>query len=133
MSESSDQAALFDFLARMEGRYPALAFVKHTPNGEKRDIVTATRLKRMGVRAGVWDVEFLYPNQADIAGRVPGHYRGLAVELKVGKNDLTPDQRRWREHYDYNHWATCVCHTWTDAARLLLTWVGGNPDEVEGL
>ena len=133
MSEQTDHLALFNFLARMEGRYPAFAYVKHTPNGEKRDIITAARLKRMGVRPGVWDIEFIYPNQGEFEGVTAYWYHGIAIEMKSKLGALSPDQRRWQEHYRQNEWATYVCHDWTEAARLLIRWVGGNPDDVEGL
>lgn len=57
----------------------------HTPNGGKRHIKTAVRLKRMGVRAGVWDFYFRK------AG-LPTHWE----EFKHGSNKLTPEQIAWR-------------------------------------
>jgi hypothetical protein len=153
MSEQTEHEALADFLLRMEGRYPALAFVKHTPNeadggGEKKRIpytkrdgsqgwkmvpLETLRGPSRGIKPGVFDWEFLLPNQGEFYGVTYGWYHGIAIELKVGKNDLSPDQRRWKEHYLQNDWATYVCYDWTEAARLLILWVGGNPDDVEGL
>lgn len=133
MSEATDQMALFDFLKRMEGRYPVLEYVRHCPNGEKRDKATAARLKRMGVRAGVWDVEFLQPNLAPIEGYTIGYFRGVAIELKHGGNTLTIPQQRWEVHYRTNRWFCAIAYEWTFAAHLLVRWVGGDPEEVLGL
>lgn len=150
MSETSEQRALFDFLARMEGRYPLLAFVKHTPNeangggntvtlrgpnGKMRNVpVEVLRNAQMGVKAGAWDIEYLGPNEGSIPELCPADfYRGLAIEMKAKNGRLSDEQKEWREHYRANGWHTKVCDDWTVAARLLLRWVGGNPDEVIGL
>lgn len=130
MSEATDQAALFDFLARMEGRYPALKWAFHVPNGEKRDKATAAKLKEMGTKPGVPDVIFpwaYYDERANIA------YPGCVIELKHGRNSTTPDQDAWLEHFRRCGWFVAVFHDWMHAARLLLRWVGGDEREVEGL
>ena len=130
MSEATEHEALFDFLSRMEGRYPDVKWAFHTPNGEKRDKATAAKLKRMGVRAGVPDVLMPIMNAAPIGGEF---FVGLAIELKVGRNTVSDEQAAWLECLQLNGWATYICYDWVDAARILIRWVGGNPDDVEGL
>lgn len=53
----------------------------HVPNGGKRNVREAAKLKRMGVLAGVPDLIFIR------AGAV------YMLELKAGKNDTTPIQK----------------------------------------
>ena len=57
----------------------------HTPNGEKRDRRTATKLRLMGVRAGVPDIALLF--------RGALHF----IELKAGKGRESKDQVEFRE------------------------------------
>ena len=58
----------------------------HVPNGEARDPRTGAKLKAMGVRPGVSDLEFVF--------QVPRP--NLYLELKARGRDLTPDQKIFR-------------------------------------
>lgn len=53
------------------------AFWTHPPNGGKRNIIVATKLKKMGVKPGIPDVLIFDQKNG---------YSGFAIELKVGKN-----------------------------------------------
>lgn len=55
----------------------------HVPNGGSRNIIEATKLKKMGVRPGVSDIIICHPKKTQIA----------FIELKVGKNKLTDSQK----------------------------------------
>lgn len=130
MSERTEQEALFDFLARLEGRIPELKWAFHVPNGEKRDKATAARLQRMGVRKGVPDV-LLPVTRYDPQTNIVSH--GLAIELKHGRGRETPEQLMWLGYLKRQGWQTATCYGWTEAARLLVRYLGGNPDEIQGL
>tara|TARA_R110002096_G_scaffold375919_1_gene569715 strand:+ start:153 stop:545 length:393 start_codon:yes stop_codon:yes gene_type:complete len=58
-----------------------------TPNGGKRDIGTAMKLKKEGVKRGIPDFIVLYPNAL---------YCGLLIEFKRpdGKGVVSKDQKR---------------------------------------
>src|SRR5690349_751155 len=56
----------------------------HVPNGGKRNVREAARLKRMGVRAGVVDLHFCMPK-----GQL------AVIELKVRPNGTTKEQDRF--------------------------------------
>lgn len=60
---------------------PPEAFAWHVPNGGKRSKITATRLKRLGVRAGIPDVHILH------RGRL------ITIELKDKGKKPSPVQR----------------------------------------
>lgn len=57
----------------------------HCPNGEKRDKITAAKLKGMGVRAGVPDLIFIFPKGVT-----------LWVELKLKDKDLNTKQEEFK-------------------------------------
>lgn len=152
---------LVDWLRKIgEPVYPDLHFVKHTPNealgsgsdtkavrqpnGTFRNVpISVLRGAQMGVRPGVWDFEFLYPNVTPITlppmfpghpGVVSGSYLGFAFEMKAEGGDLSDDQQIWGEHYARNGWFTAVfTGDWAPAARLLIRWVGGDPAKIRGL
>ncbi len=59
----------------------------HTPNGEERDKRIAAKLKSMGVRRGVADLQFLFPVPAP----------NLFLELKARGRVLNDDQKIFRD------------------------------------
>ena len=61
------------------------------PNGGKRNAIEAAKLKRTGTLAGVADLFVMCIHRS--AGKL---YHGLFIELKIGKNKLTPDQELFR-------------------------------------
>lgn len=82
-SEHKLQVALIDYLAfalRPELECRAI------PNGEKRHIRVAQRLKNEGVRRGTPDIFICLP-----AGRIAW------LEMKAAKGSLSPDQKAFRE------------------------------------
>ena len=79
----------------------------HTPNGEARSIVTASRLKSMGVRAGVWDFAIF-----------SRHFDGVIfAEVKSKKGALSPSQKSFRDEM-LKH-SKAAFYVWTDAAQAL--------------
>ena len=58
----------------------------HTPNGEGRDPRAGAKLKAMGVRPGVSDLQFVFSTPQP----------NLFLELKARGRDLTPDQKIFR-------------------------------------
>jgi hypothetical protein len=69
-----------------ERRHAALRALFHVPNGEYRPIHVAVRLKRMLVRAGVFDFILLWPSAC-------GKYSGLILELKAKTNPRASKQQ----------------------------------------
>lgn len=126
MSETTDQMALFEFVARFQDRIPDLAWLFHPANGEKRDKATAGKLKSMGVRAGVPDV-WLPVTRYDPARNVVRN--GVVIELKCGANKETPEQRAWLGFLQRQGWEAHICYEWTHAARILVTYLGCDPKE----
>lgn len=53
LSESQEQIYLFQWAELNRRRMPELGLLFHVPNGGKRSMATARRLKAEGVKAGV--------------------------------------------------------------------------------
>lgn len=111
MTESDHQKALITWARLSVGRYPDLKYLYSIPNGGKRHIATAARMKAEGARVGVSDLHLPIPR---------GMFHGLWIEMKSVKGRLSPEQSEWLDAMKgYGH-AAYVCRSW-DEARTVLT------------
>lgn len=88
------------------------------PNGGARSKAVAGRMKAEGLKAGVWDLKLEIP-----VGRCPG----LWIEMKAGKNTLTPEQSAWRERMKRLGFQCVVCWDWEVARNHILVYLGALP------
>ena len=151
-TEAQSQIALFDLLARLEGRYPLLRYVHHcaseSAGGQKvrrsytkRDGTTGHKMvpmdvlrdARMGSKPGVHDVLIFCRNRCAVAGFPPRYFVGATAELKTMTGRVSADQARWTRHLTDEGWYCLECRDWCDAARLIIPWCGGDLRDVEGL
>lgn len=86
-SEHQSQSAFFD-LVRL--KYPRCELIYAVPNGGHRHKLTAVKLKREGVKAGIWDITVDVP---------AGDCHGLKMEVKSGNNKLTKEQKKMEAAY----------------------------------
>lgn len=77
------------------------------PNGGARDAITGARLKAEGVRRGALDLVLAWP--------VKG-FHGLFIEMKVGDNQTTEEQRDFIDYLDAAGYKTAV--HWTAAGAI---------------
>lgn len=96
-------------IKHLDFEHPGLLYC-HVPNEGKRSPLKAQLL---GIRAGAPDVLVFEPR---------GKYVGLAMELKVGKNTLSPAQLGFLEHLRANGWKTVVCYTIEEAVKEFKTY-----------
>lgn len=84
------QVALIQWWELQCGKYklPSVALFA-IPNGAKRNIVTAVKLKAEGVKKGVADLFLCAPSN---------EYHGFFIELKAGKNGLSKEQKDFAEY-----------------------------------
>jgi len=91
---------------------PALNdYLYHVPNGGKRNVREAARMKAMGVRAGVHDYHLPVPR---------GEYTGLWIEMKAPrphKSTVSQPQRDWSQKMVFTGHAVFVCYGWMQAKR----------------
>jgi hypothetical protein len=112
-SEDGHQAALFCWAA--SSGISELKWLFHIPNGGSRHIAEASKLKAMGVKAGVPDI-MLAITRANFAG--------LFIELKKPKGIISDQQHDWLEHLTCQRYATRVCFGWIEARDCLLEYLG---------
>lgn len=86
----------------------------HVPNGEKRDKITANKLKAMGVVAGVNDLIFVF------RGRV--HW----IEMKKPTGKPSPKQKQFHSHLASQLFKTYVIDNVQDFKSLITSLMVGN-------
>ena len=111
--EHDIQAAFFDW-ARM---HPRARRAYAVPNGGKRNLITAARLKREGVRAGVLDVCLPIPC---------GGAAGLYIEFKAGRNTLSQEQADESAQLVRDGYAVAVCWSTMDAIDTVQSYLAGD-------
>ena len=79
----------------------------HVPNGERRDIKTAKRLKEMGVVPGVPDFHYFARRKFGV------------LELKKPGGKLSKDQIRFMDDADAQGFRCDVAYSVIEAARIL--------------
>lgn len=93
-------------LSRKRGQHPSLAeenqfFFSHIGHGGLRGKKTALDMQMMGVKPGIWDFMFMKRD-----GSLPMHW----IEMKHGKNNLTDEQKNFRDVFLTNGHTYDVCY-----------------------
>lgn len=112
--EHDIQASFFLWLRLNEARNPTLALFYAVPNGGKRDVRVAVKLKKEGVRAGVPDTHLPVAR---------GGFAGLWIEFKAGRNKLTELQAQWKAALETEMHKVVVCRSWQEAARETIEYL----------
>lgn len=118
MTEEAEQERLFEWAHREVKREPALALMYHAANGGYRTKATGAKLQRIGVKKGVPDIGLPVAR---------GKYIGLYIELKVGKNKPTPEQRAWLSALNSNGSFAVVAYGWEQARDIILDYLSKPP------
>lgn len=102
-SEHEEQAAFIQWcnLPTVQNRYPELAYIFAIPNGGKRTIGTAVKMKAEGVKRGVPDLMLPVPR---------GDFFGLFLETKVQGNYPTKEQVAWQSFLMGQNYAAFICY-----------------------
>lgn len=114
-SESIEQQCLFRWAAYEWCNHKELELMYHIPNGGKRNITTAKRLKAEGVKPGVPDIHLPVAR---------GGYHGLYIELKkqIG-GKTTENQENWIEALRKQGYYVLVCKGWKEASDAILKYL----------
>ncbi len=87
--EHDEQVSFFQTIALNLTAYPQFRWIHAIPNGGHRSKATAGKLKAEGVTPGVSDIFVPIPARGK---------HGLYIEMKAGKNTLTPAQKEFGEY-----------------------------------
>ena len=100
-TEDQEQITVMSWAHRVKFKDGRLSdYLFHIPNGGSRNINEATKLKKMGVKAGVPDLQLIVPN---------GEVHGLWIELKAQKGKLQPSQQIMIQRLEAQGYLCKVC------------------------
>jgi hypothetical protein len=120
--EDDHAMALMRWVRLHERKVPELGLLFHIPNGGRRNVREAARLKAMGVKAGVSD--YFLPVPLYDSNEVDQYYSGLWIELKAGKNRPTPAQFDWQHRMHSLGYEVRICVGWIEAAKCIAYYLG---------
>lgn len=115
MSEHTEQVTLMNWCKLMERSYPQLALIFSIPNGGKRHIGTARKLKAEGVKSGVPDIFLSVAKNGK---------HGLYIELKYGKNKPSKNQLEWLSALSDEGYEAKVCYGFDEAKKVICNYMG---------
>ena len=116
-TEAQEQATLFEWAARAQGRYPELALMHHIANGGSRHPVEARHLKEQGVKAGIPDL-FLPCAR--------GGFHGLYIEMKRRKGGrVSIEQKKTIIALREQGYRVEVCEGWEKAREVIKEYMEG--------
>lgn len=120
-TEHWEQVQLFQW----SSNFRELDLMHAIPNGGKRDIRVALKLKEEGVKPGVPDIFLPLPR---------GGKHGLYIELKRRKyGRVSPDQLKWLEALMRQGYACAVCHGWEMARDVITEYLEGEDNDETGI
>ncbi len=99
-TEHQEQSAVISWWWRAHTGYGLPVFsLFAVPNGGARDVITGANLKAEGVRKGALDLILAKPR---------GDYHGLFIEMKVGDNQPSDEQKEFIRYLDSVGYKTAV-------------------------
>jgi hypothetical protein len=127
------QRELFRHRDLLKGQYPALKALYAVPNGGLRHPAVGKMLKAEGATAGVWDCNLPVPRVYGFAkgDPSPAHFPpladiiGLWIEIKTGRDKLSPEQIAWRDLLEpYGH-EFYVARDMMETLNYIKAYLGG--------
>jgi hypothetical protein len=117
-SEDSHCIALMQWCALNIKTYPQLKWFAHIPNGGARDLREGVKFKAMGVKRGFPDYILPLPIQTSW-----GHqFAGLFIEMKVGKNIASPEQKEYLAYLSEVGYCCHICYGWEEAKDRIIEY-----------
>ena len=106
MTEHQIQSEYFKILTWNESKYPDLRFVFACPNGGKRSIGVAVKMKREGVKRGVPDIYIPFVMQYGIRYS-PGKW--LETKTDIGKQ--SKEQKEYQKFLEGEGYEYALCRS----------------------
>lgn len=108
--EDLEQATLIQWCNLQSCKYSELKMIFAIPNGGYRNKAEARKLKATGTKSGVPDLFLAVPRN--------GKY-GLFIEMKVGRNKCTDNQKKWIRNLLEQGYEVKVCYSCEEAIQVI--------------
>lgn len=109
-TEADEQKALIQWAKFQEKKYSELKMLMHVPNEGKRSPRYGAELKRLGLQAGFPDLALFVPRNGKAA---------LFIEMKVGRNKCTDNQKKWIRALMEQGYEVKVCYSCEEAIQVI--------------
>lgn len=113
--EDLEQATLIQWCNLQSCKYSELKLIFAIPNGGYRNKGEARKLKATGTKSGVPDLFLPIP-------RSPKY--GLFIEMKVGRNKCTDNQKKWIRDLMQQGYEVKVCYSCEEAIQTIKKYLG---------
>lgn len=113
--EDLEQATLIQWCNLQSCKYSELKMIFAIPNGGYRNKGEARKLKATGTKSGVPDLFLPVP-------RSPKY--GLFIEMKVGRNKCTDNQKKWIRNLLEQGYEVKVCYSCEEAIQIIKRYLG---------
>lgn len=110
VTEAEEQKALIQWAKFQEKKYSELKMLMHVPNEGKRSPRYGAELKRLGLQAGFPDLALFVPRNGKAA---------LFIEMKVGRNKCTDNQKKWIRNLLEQGYEVKVCYSCEEAIQVI--------------
>ena len=108
--EHQEQVAVILWRDSNLGKYPQLKLLHAIPNGGKRNVAVARKLKAEGVKAGVCDLFLPVAKKG---------YHGLYIEMKIKPNTPKGKQKEFIRDVEEEGYLVYVCYNAEEAVEVL--------------
>jgi hypothetical protein len=113
-SEFTEQCAVISWAGFNKKKWPALEYLNASLSGVYLPINLAMQAKRSGMVSGFPDLFLPYHN---------GTFSGLFIEMKYGKNKVSPQQKKWIKWLNSNHYHATVAYGAEEAVGILTNYL----------
>ncbi len=118
--EHDEQAALIQWARLNSHLEPRLKWLFAIPNGAHLSKAQAGKLKAEGLTSGVFDLFLpVVGGRGSIAEDAPG----LWIEMKSKNGRPSKEQREFETFVGSQGYSRVICHSWTDAARHIVSYL----------
>lgn len=108
--EDLEQATLIQWCNLQSCKYSELKMIFAIPNGGYRNKGEARKLKATGTKSGVPDLFLPVPRSQKY---------GLFIEMKVGRNKCTDNQKKWIRALMEQGYEVKVCYSCEEAIQVI--------------
>ena len=114
-AEHQTQKEYFKILSLNENAFPELAFIMAIPNGGKRHIAVAMKMKAEGVKRGVPDIMIPIPTKL---------FHGCFLETKTEKGVMSKEQKAYRLFLIEQGYEHIICRSVSELVSATENYLG---------
>ena len=92
----------------------------------------ATKMKAEGMTKGILDINLDWPVYNNPTGYSGGWIHGLRIEMKFGRNKLTPEQENKKALFEEAGFKVAACYSAAEAVRAVFEYLPFEEKDYQG-